>query len=273
MLKQGGIRVKSIFKSFGYVLFYMMFQMVFMSVIAIILQAVDSSLDMEAFMGRHTMLLACASNILTVLALILLFRIRKKSLLREINLKPVKPKSYILPCIAAFTCSMVFSLFTYSMSFNNAAGISSGVEYYSGILPGLGGVIQAVTLLIVSPVTEEIIFRGLILTALQKRFHWVIAVLVSGLLFGLIHFMAGGTVLVLGATVMGIVLGVSFVKTKSILPAIMGHVAANMADFAIAVLPPLDNMARYILMLAFAAVFAVALLMLIKDKGSACPVQ
>ena len=54
--------MKSIFKSFGYVLFYMMFQMVFMSVIAIILQAADSSLDMEAFMGRHTMLLACASK-------------------------------------------------------------------------------------------------------------------------------------------------------------------------------------------------------------------
>lgn len=228
-------------------LFYMIFQMAVMFIIAVGLKMFGNNMDVEAFMNHNALLLASISNILTIILLVICYKIQGKKLRGEIRFIPVKPKQYVSPCAAAFLFSLLFSLITYGMNFENASQIEAGAEYYSAILPWLGTVIQVISLLIISPVTEEIIFRGLILTALQRRCHNTAAILLSGLFFGLIHFMAGGMVLTAGATGMGIIFGIIFVETKSLLPVILAHGIANTADFIIALLSPLTKTAQYTL--------------------------
>lgn len=228
--------MKAILKSLGYMLFYIIFQMVIMSIVAVITQVLNKNADIEKFMSNNAMILANISNVLTLLLIGLFFKIRNKSLHKEIKLKPVELKEYILPCTAAFIFSMLFSLITYNINFGNTALIDSGSKFYSSTLPWLGIVLHIVTLLIISPITEEIIFRGLILTAMQKQFNDIIAIIFSGLFFGLIHFMAGGVVLVLGATFMGLIFGIIYVKTKSLLPVIAAHAIANTVDFILEIL-------------------------------------
>lgn len=72
--------------------------------------------------------------------------------------------------------------------------------------------------------SEELLFRGLLLPGLEKKHGPIVALLLSSLLFGLIH---GAPVAMAYATVAGLVLGHVRLKTGSVLPCIALHGAFN----------------------------------------------
>ena len=89
-----------------------------------------------------------------------------------------------------------------------------------------------------SPIQEEIIFRGLIQTTLERR--WMItfpvfggslsgAVIFTALLFGIIH-VGIGAVVAIDAIVLGLVAGELRRRSASLLPAIVVHALFNAAD-------------------------------------------
>ncbi len=252
--------MKNILKAFSYILFYMIFQVIVMSLIAIVIANLKGNMnEVESFMNNNVLGLTILTNIFTILIILLFFKVRKKKLLHEINIKAVSINKYVLPCISAFCFSSVFALLTYNMNFENAIQIKSSVEYYSSILPYLGTVLQIIALLLVSPITEEVICRGLILTTLQKKYSNIIAVILSSLLFGVIHIMAGGILLVIGAIIMGSIFGIIYVKSKSLLPAIVAHIVANIPDFIIALLPRISPTMQYFLIIVFAIIFGLTI--------------
>ena len=73
-------------------------------------------------------------------------------------------------------------------------------------------------------VSEELLFRGLLLPGLEKKHGAVIALILSSFLFGLIH---GVPVAIAYATLAGLVLGHVRLKTGSVLPCIALHGAFN----------------------------------------------
>ena len=241
--------MKNILKSLGYLLYYVLFQMITMSLIASCFaaaSAVTDPVEINDFVNRHALVFTILSNLFSLLFLFLIFRLRGKNFAQEIGFRKVNIHTLILPVFGAFCFSMAFALVTYHMSFTNAGLITDSKSYLSGIFPGLGTMVQVAALLIVSPLAEEIIFRGLILTRLQRSFPDLAAILLSGLLFGIIHAAAGG-------------IGVISVKTKSLLPAILAHSAANVADFVIALLPELSRGIPYALTAVFLLIFAVVM--------------
>lgn len=253
--------MKNFIKSIGYLLFYILFQMITISVIVSCSAAsgITNAAEINNFVNYHTLVFTIISNLLSLFVLFFFFHLRKKNFTEEINFKYVNVQKCIFPCITAFFYSMAFALVTYHMDFTNAGQITDSKAFYSSLFPGLGTIVQILTLLIISPLAEEIIFRGLILTRLQRSFRNITAIIVSGLLFGIIHAAAGGIVLVVGAGIIGIILGVICVKTKSLFPAILAHSAANMADFVIALLPELSKSVQYVLIAVFVLMFAVTM--------------
>lgn len=83
---------------------------------------------------------------------------------------------------------------------------------------------------IIAPLTEEIMFRGVILRGFIKKYPVKKAVLVSAFLFGLIHFNIWQFT---GALVWGIIAGWIYVKTRSLLPCILGHAVHNSMPFIV----------------------------------------
>lgn len=63
--------------------------------------------------------------------------------------------------------------------------------------------------------------------------------------------MAGGPILVAGCVVIGLIFGITYVKTGSLTAAIMVHAAANIPDFIFMVFPPADGLLKYVLAAAF----------------------
>ena len=92
--------------------------------------------------------------------------------------------------------------------------------------------------IIASPIQEEIIFRGLIQSMLERR--WMItfsvfggsisgAVAFTAVLFGIIHLEAGVAVAT-GSIILGVVAGELRRRSGSLLPAIIVHAVFNAAD-------------------------------------------
>ena len=91
-------------------------------------------------------------------------------------------------------------------------------------LSGLDGVwallLTALTVAVIAPLFEELLFRGAVLPALARRWGWTPAILASGLLFGVIHLQPAGLP-TLGA--LGVILGAAFRRGGGLLPAILVH--------------------------------------------------
>jgi len=82
----------------------------------------------------------------------------------------------------------------------------------------------AFLLVIVAPVTEEVMFRGLILRAFLRRFTAGAAFLLSSMLFGLVHLNPWQFV---SATALGLIFAWWYARTRSLVPSLIGHALAN----------------------------------------------
>ncbi|MDX9846432.1 MAG: type II CAAX endopeptidase family protein [Tenuifilaceae bacterium] len=82
------------------------------------------------------------------------------------------------------------------------------------------------TLVILAPIFEELIFRGIILNGLLKRYSPLLSIVVSSLLFAAVHLNPWQFV---SAFILGLFIGWVYLRTKSILLAIIIHAFNNFA--------------------------------------------
>jgi membrane protease YdiL (CAAX protease family) len=75
-----------------------------------------------------------------------------------------------------------------------------------------------------APIFEELFFRGYILSILSKKNPWV-GLIVSSILFGLVHF---DLMLFLPLFLMGLILGIAYLRTQNLLTAILIHALNNL---------------------------------------------
>ncbi|MBR5799175.1 MAG: CPBP family intramembrane metalloprotease [Lachnospiraceae bacterium] len=185
------------------------------------------------------------SNGLFVIIVWLFCKLKKADLKTQWKLNKAGTGAYVMACIIAFTYSMAFSLFTYDAAANAVSPTRVSAEFY-----GQWGIwMLALALLISAPVTEEIMCRALMLNILKKSFSVPVAILISSAVFGVMHILAGGVSLVIGAFIMGLLLAVIYEKTKSLWVVIVAHMAANLPDFILFQSPEIGRVAK-ILMIA-----------------------
>ena len=111
------------------------------------------------------------------------------------------------------------------------------MENYNEMMEtALGGsqMLALVAAVILAPVNEECIMRGLILKNLQRFFTTPVVVIIQAVLFGIFHanWVQGLYVLPVGAA-----LGYVADKTRSVMPSIFMHLFSNMLSFVVIFLP------------------------------------
>lgn len=94
-------------------------------------------------------------------------------------------------------------------------------QTFSSVFESIWGII-AVTL--IGPLLEELIFRGAVTRFLLEKYTPRTAILVSALIFGLIHM---NPTQVIGGFILGLLLAWVYFKTKSILPVLIIHIVNN----------------------------------------------
>jgi membrane protease YdiL (CAAX protease family) len=95
-------------------------------------------------------------------------------------------------------------------------------------LAELTGVLSFAMMVIAAPVLEELIFRGIMLEGLLKKYTPMRSIMISSLLFGFVHlnpwqFIAG--------FILGVFSGWIYYKTRSLMPSIIIHAGANLSGY------------------------------------------
>lgn len=111
------------------------------------------------------------------------------------------------------------------------------VEEYNEMMEmALGGsqMLAMLAAVLLAPVNEECIMRGLILKNLQRFFSTPVVVIIQAVLFGIFHanWVQGLYVLPVGAA-----LGYVAIKSRSVIPCIFMHLFYNSLSFAAGMLP------------------------------------
>lgn len=90
-------------------------------------------------------------------------------------------------------------------------------------------IIAILTYVLIVPILEEILYRGIILRFLENKYSFFAGLMISSLLFGLAHDY--DFAFIIFATLMGIIYGLLYKKTNSIIPGIIGHMTYNLYTF------------------------------------------
>ncbi len=102
----------------------------------------------------------------------------------------------------------------------------------SGDLPavylGWNPVLTFISIAIGAPLAEEMLMRGLLLPALLRRVRPSYAVVIQAVLFGALHVYP---LQILATSIIGVVLGLLAVRTRSIIPGIIVHALNNAIVF------------------------------------------
>jgi membrane protease YdiL (CAAX protease family) len=132
--------------------------------------------------------------------------------------------------VAAYAVAMGLGL-NILVAYFKLAGMSGAYEQVAGIQYSVSLAAGLFVFGILTPLTEEIIFRGIIYNRIRKYFPVSVAIVVSALIFGCYH---GNVVQMIYAMMMGLGLAVVYERYGRLLAApVLFHCAANMVVYVL----------------------------------------
>lgn len=239
--------IKQLLKAICYTLlfvgtqFIMTFTFMFMFMIkqGIELQVADKGINSDILMEESTNFLVNNNNtiliisgIITLLFLWVFFKIRKKRLIVEAYIKKFD-RSKVIPIILSGFSFALFVSTAISLLPIPESLLESYLQSTEGMVSG-SLIIMLISIVIIAPIVEEIIFRGLILSRLNKVMNTTVALIVSSLIFAILH---GHILWVTYAFVLGVLFGIIAIITGSTLPTIIFHMSFNLSGLFVGSIP------------------------------------
>ena len=186
-----------------------------------------AELSIDDFVQKNAGLLVSISALLSLLIFIKIFSARKLNLFSAVRMDS-RPSGIDIRygAFAGASSNFVISLVVVILqNFNLFNDAFSQYDAHIETIFGSGGI--ALTLLsigMVVPLVEEILFRGMVIYELKNAFSWKTAIIAQGVIFGLYHLIP---VQIFYTIPLGVYFGFIVYKTGSVWPAAAGHIAMN----------------------------------------------
>lgn len=178
--------------------------------------------------------IAAASLLGVVLPLLLLARSSGGTLGSEFDLGRTEPGAVLWSVVAALG-ALVPTSFLADQSLRLHPIDPEWLDFYVGRLPATPGAVAlaAFTAVVLAPVAEELLFRGLLQRLTRRLWGPVPAILVSALVFGMVH---GEPWYLFGLIALGLLLAWVYETTGSLTPCIALHATHNAVSFLLLLL-------------------------------------
>lgn len=237
--------MKNLLKSIWWIVFVLLIQILIIMLFAIstISKGVTNEQELNNILNNNILIISIISNLVFAFIFILFLKIKKKNIKEELKINKINIKEYFMPCAIAFFYSVFYFFITYKSNINQTSPMYISANYYGM----LGIPILFIALILIGPVIEEMLFRGIIMNTIKKSFNIKTTILISSLLFAIMHITSGGISLVIGAFFMGIILTTIYQTTNSLYVPIVAHMIANLPDVIIYMAPTISNTIKYIL--------------------------
>lgn len=218
----------AIAKSFAYVGVWLGVQIGVMLIYEIFILVANSGLSAEeatSLLMSKSLEIVIISNVLTILLIAIFFKLIKSSLMEEAMLRP-SPRGSVLPTMLMGASAQYVTVVALSvlMLILPKSWVEVFEENSEMISQGNKAVVFIATV-IVAPIVEELLCRGLILNALRKAMPRWFAIVLSSMIFGIMH---GNMVQFIYATIIGILFGWIYTKFNSIIIPIFAHMCFNL---------------------------------------------
>ena len=213
----------SMLKAASYIAFYFILMTV-VQVIAIIPAGIKyyyGKITMDEYMAEAYATAYPAmifSAVVTILAFALFMMIRRKSVIKEFSIRRARTSVLVISFATGVLLNFALNFFMSFLPPRVLEDYSSTVEIDAPIW------VTILAAVVMAPLVEELIFRGLATSRLARSLPAWSAVLISSFVFGAVH---GHWVQMLYAGSLGLVLGMLFVNTDSIFPSILMHFGFN----------------------------------------------
>lgn len=122
-----------------------------------------------------------------------------------------------------------------------------------------------ISTVIVAPITEELVFRGLIFTRLRQGMPQVLALLITCVVFGLLH---GQPIWMAYAFLLGLLLNWVYIRYRSLLANIVLHVTFNLVGIWGL---PLNGAALWIVLAVSLLLVAAMIVVIAQKQKTAAP--
>ena len=228
--------MKKALRAAGYVLVLMLSYVVFQGfftfmtmLVAMLYAAVKGHVSVESIgeLDNFEALLSSSANgayiwamaiglFLSTISMLLFIHLIKGYRVKQSIFCSISSNSLFLSTMLVF--SSMFALNIFVQWFNLEDMLATEFE---GLTHNVVGVI---TISLLAPLLEEVLFRGAIQGYLMRRYKPWVAIFVAALVFGVFHW---NPVQVLYATLLGAVFGWIYYRTGSLLSVIVGHVLNN----------------------------------------------
>lgn len=239
--------MKQVLKCIGWVLLNFTLQIIINIVYLIPVAAEMTVEELNAYSADNLLLTTMLANEIFIGIMLLSGKVKGHRLKERWGVYKPELRGVFMPMISGFLFSLGFAFLTFDTSAGNSLAIQNSVSYFSEKLQLAGVMLMIINLLVLAPIAEEMLCRGIMMNGLREKFSENTALVVSSVIFGAMHLMAGGPVLVAGCVIIGLLFGLTYKKTGSLIAAIIVHSAANLPDFILMALPEFSGTVRLIL--------------------------
>lgn len=193
---------------------------------AVIALTSHGTMDEEALVAEimaYSSLIAAVGGVLTILAVLLILFVRDYSPTEELMLvAPARKITLLQAALLGVGACGVVSLLLSTIPFPE-----SWLDSYTQSAEAVAGgnpILDILATVIIAPLSEEIVFRGLVYRSLKRGMPTVAAILVTSAVFGLLH---GTVVWFVYTSLLSVMLILLYEYTQSLWASILAHTAFN----------------------------------------------
>ncbi len=194
---------------------------------------------------KYSVHLTAISGLLTLLTLLIFFKLRKKRFTEEITLTRLSPQK----CLCAFTLGASLNIFL-SLVMSIIPFPTSWIDEYVESTSSISNETSISALLMIGiaiPIVEEVVFRGLCYTRLRRGLPMLAAMLINSWCFGLVH---GTVIWTIYASLFGFILCWLFEKYRSLAACILLHCGFNLFGQITAMTSTISDYAFFLLLIS-----------------------
>ena len=155
------------------------------------------------------------------------FLIRKSNVLKEAKINKIKPRLYLNSALLGIGMLGIFQAIVLVIGKIAPKWLETQNAHSASILNG-SMVVAVIYTVIVAPICEELIFRGLMLSCLKESLPKWTGILAVAIIFGLIHSFPIGFIY---AFSLGVLFGWLYFYTGSLVPCIIAHALFNASNY------------------------------------------
>jgi uncharacterized protein len=220
------------------------------------------SMESQAFLAQNINIILITSTIISLIIYIAIFRYKNQDFFKFCGFSKISVKNILLIILMGIGMNiMVDSILSYFPIEEIFPEYKDVVESLVG--GGQSSIIILLSVGILIPIFEEMLFRGLIFNELRKGSHIIFAIITQAVLFGIFH---GNILQGIYASILGVILALVYLWTGSLWASVVAHVIFNTTSLFYSLINQLQN--QLILMVVGFIMFVLPLVFIYRGKSN-----